>query len=55
MSIDCLVVDVSGAFADGQVYVALSRARSMGLLEIRGYSQAGVKANQKVLDFTQGA
>ena len=54
MSIDCLVVDIGGAFADGQVYVALSRARSIDGLEIRGYSEGCVKANSCVNDFMSG-
>jgi len=54
MSIDRLIVHLEGAFADAQAYVALSRARSMEGLEVRGYNRSLVHASLKVLRFLAG-
>ncbi|GFH45332.1 hypothetical protein CTEN210_01806 [Chaetoceros tenuissimus] len=51
MSIDYLKVDLSKVFADGQTYVALSRARSKEGLEVRGFSKEKVHADERALDF----
>ena len=51
MSIDYLKVDLSKVFADGQTYVALSRARSKEGLEVRGFSDEKVNADERALEF----
>ena len=51
MSIDYLKVDLSKVFANGQTYVALSRARSKEGLEVRGFSKEKVHADERALEF----
>lgn len=54
MTLDKVKVDVSKAFADGQVYVALSRATSLRGLEVVGNARGlavGVGGNQEVRSF----
>jgi len=50
-SIDRLEVDLSDAFAYGQVYTALSRARSMDNLVVTNFNSSNVKAHPKVSAF----
>jgi len=50
-SIDYLTVDVSGAFAHGQMYVALSRATNKEHLLVKGYNPRNIKVNPKVKAF----
>ena len=40
MSLDYLIVNLQDIFAEGQVYVALSRARSMAGLQVVGNCSA---------------
>ena len=47
-TIDYLRVDLTGCFADGQAYVAVSRAIGTEGLEIRGFSQGCVRSSQLV-------
>lgn len=51
MSIDYVKIDVSKAFADGQVYVALSRARSEEGLDLKGFDPSKVRADIRALEF----
>lgn len=50
-TLDRAEVDVSEAFADGQVYVALSRVRNLGSLKILAFSPHRIKTNKKCVDF----
>lgn len=53
MSLDRVIVSLSKAFAHGQAYVALSRARSLQGLSIQSFNISKVKANSKVIQFYQ--
>ena len=44
-------VDLTGSFCDGQVYVALSRAKSIAGLQITGFSEGLVRANPLAVAF----
>lgn len=50
-TLDRAEVDVSDAFADGQVYVALSRVRSLDGLRITRLDATKIRANKKCLNF----
>lgn len=50
-TIDRAEVDVEEAFECGQVYVALSRVRSLNSLSVRPFDDSVVTVNQKCLDF----
>lgn len=50
-TLDKVRVDLKGTFADGQAYVALSRARTLDGLEIRNFSPEVVKTNELVRRF----
>jgi len=50
-TLDRAEVDVSEAFAAGQVYVALSRVRNLRSLKIHSFSPHKIKVNKKCLDF----
>ena len=50
-SLDYVEVDLSGCFADGQAYVALSRARSFAGLRLRNFSPSKIKTNKYCYDF----
>ena len=51
MSIDRLVVSLADVFAEGQAYVALSRATGKCGLEVRGFDQTKVRASAIALQF----
>ncbi|KAG0601460.1 hypothetical protein M758_11G113000 [Ceratodon purpureus] len=52
MTLDYVKVYLKDIFAEGQVYVALSRARSMNGLQVIGHaSRSYVKVNPKVVEF----
>eukprot|EP00873_Tetraselmis_striata_P007290 jgi/Tetstr1/427554/TSEL_017680.t1 len=51
MTLDRVQCVVGDAFAAGQIYVALSRARSFAGLELRGFNPAKVRASPKVIAF----
>ncbi|KAG0609116.1 hypothetical protein M758_8G159100 [Ceratodon purpureus] len=52
MTLDYVVVNLQDIFAEGQVYVALSRARSMAGLQVVGNCSAkDVRVSQKVIEF----
>lgn len=48
---DKLTVNMEGCFADGQAYVALSRARTLTGMHITGLSRRCVRANAVALNF----
>ena len=50
-TLDRAEIDVSEAFAPGQVYVALSRVRSLASLKIKSFSPYKIKVNKKCFDF----
>lgn len=55
LTFDRAIVDVGQAFAPGQVYVALSRLRSLDGLILRTRVQTeAIYSDPKVVDFTQG-
>ncbi|KAF9601268.1 hypothetical protein IFM89_018378 [Coptis chinensis] len=51
MTLDCLHTDLSKAFGDGMVYVALSRVRTLRGLYLSGFDSSKIKAHPKVLAF----
>lgn len=51
MTIDKAEFDLAKSFADGQVYVALSRIRSLDGLFIKSFDKTKIRVNRKVLDF----
>jgi ATP-dependent DNA helicase PIF1 len=55
MTLDKVVVDAADTFEEGQLYVALSRARNLEGLKVVGFTAEhnGAGANQEVLDFYQ--
>lgn len=53
LTFDAAIIDVEGAFASGQVYVALSRLRSIDGLVLRSLIHPGAISNdQKVVEFS---
>ncbi len=50
MSLDAAYVDLSGAFAYGQGYVALSRVRTLGGLFLGGLNERALEVDQTVLE-----
>ena len=55
MSLDLVDVSLQKCFADGQAYVALSRARSLDGLRVSDWAEDCVKTAPAVLDFVNGA
>ncbi|QYH38299.1 AAA family ATPase [Algoriphagus sp. NBT04N3] len=56
LTFDKAIIDVGNAFAPGQVYVALSRLRSLDGLILRSRIQSGlIYSDQQVVNFSQGA
>jgi len=51
LTLDHLVVDCTGIFTTGQLYVALSRAATMEGLIIKNFNQDAIMVDQKVLEF----
>ena len=51
LSLDSAVLDLADAFCDGQVYVALSRLRSLDGLYLKSFNPAKIKVNKKMRDF----
>jgi ATP-dependent DNA helicase PIF1 len=51
MTLDYVSVDVSRSFAPGQVYVALSRSRTLQGLQVRRFARHLVMADLRVLNF----
>jgi len=50
-SLDWVKVDLKGVFASGQTYVALSRARWSGGLEVRSFSPSRVMVDSQVVEW----
>lgn len=50
-TIDRAIIDVSSAFAEGMVYVALSRVRNLEALSLTEFRASKIRANKKCLDF----
>lgn len=50
-TLDRAEIDVSEAFAAGQVYVALSRVRNLGSLRIKAFNPNKIMVNRKCLEF----
>ena len=56
LTFDKVMLDANSAFAHGQVYVALSRCRSLdGLVLTSPLSPDAIKTDQRVLDFSEEA
>lgn len=55
MTIDKIEVHLGGVFEDGQAYVALSRARTLGGLYIRSGGRASIRANRDAVEFYRRA
>jgi len=55
LSLDAVVVDIKGCFAEGQAYVALSRARSREGLQVVNFDPSRVTASEDVKDFYERA
>jgi ATP-dependent DNA helicase PIF1 len=51
MTMDKIECDLKNSFADGQVYVALSRARDLGGVFIKSFDVNSIKVNKKIVDF----
>lgn len=51
MTLDKVECDLKNVFADGQVYVALSRVRDLSGLFIKSFDINKVKTNKKIIDF----
>ena len=54
MTLDKVRCDLSKVFADGQIYVALSRVKTIEGLYIDGLDFRRIKANKAVVEFYQG-
>lgn len=50
-TLDKVKVDVSSAFEKGQVYVAISRARTLDTLQVVGFDRSKVYVAREVIDF----
>lgn len=51
MTLDCVEISLAGVFETGQAYVALSRAKSLSSLRVKGFNPSRVEANKDVLDY----
>lgn len=51
MTLDKAECDLKDAFAEGQIYVALSRVRDINGLFIKSFNVNKVKVNKKILKF----
>jgi ATP-dependent DNA helicase PIF1 len=51
MSLSRVEMSLAEAFAEGQVYVGLSRATGMDVIHLATFDPAKIKTNQKVVDF----
>ena len=53
LTLDSAVLDLADAFCDGQVFVALSRVRSLDGLYLKSFNPAKIKVNQKMTKFLE--
>ncbi|MGK3735627.1 MAG: ATP-dependent DNA helicase PIF1 [Bacillariaceae sp.] len=53
MTLNYVKVDLKGCFAEGQIYVALSRASNENGLELRNFNPCRVRAHPKAVEFYQ--
>lgn len=53
MSLDKIECDLSHAFEEGQIYVALSRVKTLGGLYLKNFKPNLIKVNSKVVEFYQ--
>jgi ATP-dependent DNA helicase PIF1 len=53
MSLDCVQTDLSGCFAPGMAYVALSRCRSRSGLKVTGLIAKSIRVDRDALEFHQ--
>ena len=51
MTLDCVIIDISNVFEEGQAYVALSRVKYLDGLFIKNMNPSKIKANQTVLEY----
>jgi len=51
MTVDCAHVSCANSFAEGQIYVALSRVKSLDGLFVSGWNRKLLKADQQAVDF----
>jgi hypothetical protein len=51
MSLDRMILDCSKIFADGQLYVGVSRARSLAGMSVLNFHRDYIKADQDAVDF----
>jgi len=51
LSLDSAVLDLADAFCDGQIYVALSRVRSLDGLYLKSFNPTKIKVNKKMTDY----
>jgi ATP-dependent DNA helicase PIF1 len=51
LTLDYIDIDLSNCFAPGQAYVALSRAKTLEGLRLRGWNKNSIKVDKRVLDF----
>lgn len=54
MTLDNVAVDLSRSFEEGQMYVALSRARSLEGLKVENLGKWRPKGNEQVMEFLKG-
>jgi hypothetical protein len=50
-TLDMVKVDLTASFCEGQVYVSLSRAKTIAGLQITGFSEGLVRANPMAVKF----
>ncbi len=51
LTLDYIDIDLTNCFAPGQAYVALSRAKTLEGLRLRGWNTASIKADPRVIGF----
>jgi len=51
LSLDSAVLDLADAFCDGQIYVALSRVRSLDGVYLKSFNPAKIKVNKKMTEY----
>jgi len=54
MTLDAIYCDLANSFADGQIYVALSRVKSLDGLFIKGLDLSRLSVDERILRFYEG-